>query len=562
MDFVANSLARAKGFETLGIEPEPELTGKTIYRHVVLAGEEMLVKTIGTKIKFLDTQNNTWYPTTTDTFTADLYWTFDTFNGFLYGNNGVDGWVFWNASGKSNVVGTVSIGATTIDLTTGTGGRFGTSGTVMVQGVQITYGGRTGDQLTSVSGVTAEIPDGATIIRELDATTYASLPLTSKMAFFKNRMYIIDKATPTIVRYSKLADATSPQTDLVNFTIAGSGTGDAGFDIAPEPIMDLITVINGNASSILAAFCKNGVIYAFNVTDSGSTTVSAFVPLRTMTVYPPHERLTTIVENDIALVDNFGHVRTLFYGDVNTPIQVQTISDLIEPSLEATVFTQGQMHYHKRILYVLGATNDAVSPNIVFYRDSSYQAWGAYGHWDVIDLDTYMDTPVGLSTVTGNAYTLNVGYNADGEQYYSEVVTGSIDLGFPLRYKSMLIVRAAGYITNNCKAYIDFFKDNQEVPTTFLISGNNTQIVEEQTNVAVGTVVFGNGVQGGGLPNGTDRKEFVCEMVFNEDDPFLQMRIRIRIDDKDVDFEMNDMVVEGKLEGNNLFETQKVLTRS
>lgn len=562
MDFVANSLARAKGFVTLGIEPEPTLTGKTIYRHVVLAGEEMLVKTIGTKIKFLDTQNNTWYPATATTFTADTYWTFDSFNGYLYGNNGEDDWIFWKASGKSTVDGVVSIGATTIDVASGTGGRFSASGTVMVRGVQITYTGVSTDQLTGVSGVTAEIPDGATIIQEMDGTTYSSIAKTNKIVFFKNRLYIIDKDTPTIVRHSKLADATNPETDLVNFAIAGSGTGDGGFGIAPEPITDMIVLINGNQSSVLACFCKDGNAYAFNVTDAGSTTVNAFIPLRTMTSYPPNTRLTTTVENDIAIVDNFGHVRTLFFGDVNTPLQVKTISELIEPSLEASVFTQGQMHYHKRILYVLGATTDAVFPDIVFYRDSNYQAWGAYGHWDVIDMDTYNDTVVGLSTVTGNAYTLNTGYNANDEQYYSEAVTGDLDLGQPLIYKSLIQVRIAGFITDNCETFIDFFKDGTESPTTFLISGNNTRIVQPLNNVAVGTVVFGKGVLGGGLPNGVNRKEFVAEMLFNNDDPFLKIVIRFRIDDKDVDFEVNDMLLIGKLEGSNLFLTQKIITRS
>lgn len=561
MDFVANSLARAKGYEVLGTEPEDTLTGKSIYRHIVLAGEEMLVKTIGTKIKYLDTQNDTWYPATATTFTADLYWTFRSFNGYLYGNNGVDDWIFWRASAKSTLDGAITIGATTIDLASGTGGRFPTSGTVMIRGMQVTFGGRTGDQLTSVSGVTADMPDGATVILELDGTTYTTIAKTNKIAFFKNRLYLIDKATPTIVRHSKLADATNPETDLVNFAIAGSGTGDGGFGITPEPIADMIVLINGNQSSVLACFCEDGNVYAFDVTDSGSTTVNAFIPMRTMTSYPANARMTTVVENDIAIVDNNGHVRTLFFGDVNTPLQVQTISDLIEPNLEASVFTQGQMHYQKRKLYVLGATDTAVSPDIVYYRDSQYQAWGAYGHWDVIDIDTYEDNLVGLSTVTGNAYTLNTGYNANGEQYYSEAVSGDLDFGQPLNYKSLIEVRIAGFITDNCPAYIDFFKDGSESPSTFLISGNNTEIIDPLNNVAVGTVVFGRGVSGGGLPNGVNRKEFLARILFNEDDPFLKLVYRLRIDDKDVDFEVNDMLLIGKLEGKNLFETQRTITQ-
>lgn len=562
MDFVANSLARSKGYTVLGTEEDTDLIGRNIYTHIVLAGQQVLTKTIGTVIKYLDTQNDTWYPITASTFTADLFWTFASFNGTLYGNNGVDNWIFWSGSARSTVDGTVSIGATTIDLATGEGGRFPSSGTVMIQGQQVTFGGRSGDQLTTVSGVTAEIPDGATVILEADASTYSGLAQTDKMVFFKNRLYIIDKDTPTIVRHSKLADNTSPETDLVNFTVAGSGTGDAGFGIAPDAITDMRVIINGNQSSVLACFCKDGNVYAFNVTDSASTTTNAFIPLRTMTSYPPTQRLSTIVENDIAIVDNYGHVRTLFYGDVNTPIQVQTISEQIEPSLEATDFALGKAHYHRRLLYALGKVGESDVPNFVYYRDSNYQAWGGIGHWDVYDITTYNDTLVGLSTVTGNAYTLDTGYNANEGTYYSEAVTGDIDLGNPLVMKSMIQIRAAGFITDNCTAYIDVFKDNSETPTTFEISGNNTNIVDAQTNVAIGTVVFGKGVYGGGLPGGVSRKEFIAVLEFNEDAPWFNMKIRIRIDDQDVDFEINDLLVEGKLEGKNLYKTQRIITRS
>ena len=48
MDFVANSLQRAKGYESFGIEPDNTLSGKTLYKHSILAGQDVLVKTIGT----------------------------------------------------------------------------------------------------------------------------------------------------------------------------------------------------------------------------------------------------------------------------------------------------------------------------------------------------------------------------------------------------------------------------------------------------------------------------------------------------------------------------------
>lgn len=556
MDFSANSLRRSQGYTLYGTEPNSDYLGKSIYTHTILTGQELMIKTIGNTIKFLDTVDNTWYKLTDATFTANLRWSFATFNSYLYGNNGTDSWIFWKGSTLTTIVNAITAVSTTIDLTTGKGVFYPNSGTVMIQDEAITYTGKTDDQLTGCT-ITANHPAGSTVLLKLDSTTYSSLQKAKQIAFFKNRMYMIDSETPTIIRHSKLADNTNPETDLLNFTIAGSGAGDAGFGIAPNQIIALQPTINGNSSAILASFCKDGIIYAFDVTDTASTTVNVYIPLRTMTTYPISKEMVAIVENDTIMTDQFGHIRTLGYGDVNTPLQVQTISTKIEPSLEIMDFTEGQAIYDKRKKYISG--KDTNGNIFTFYHDSNYNAWGAYSHWDCLAFTRYNGKLYGLSSTSGNVYELNSGYDANGGNYYSEATTKDIDFNLPLRLKTLLKLRMSGVITNNAVVYFDVFFDNSENPVTFTIRGDNNDIIGLEPNVSSGTIVFGNGVFGGGLPSGVNRKEFNAELRFKTIVPFNKVSFKIRIDDSNVDFEMNDLIAFGKILDVNQWLTAKII---
>jgi len=90
------------------------------------------------------------------------------------------------------------------------------------------------------------------------------------------------------------------------------------------------------------------------------------------------------------------------------------------------------------------------------------------------------------------------------------------------------------------------------------IAGNNTNIVGSLPNVAVGSVVFGRGVVGGGLPNGVNRREFFAELLVNDLTPFLTCDVHCVIDDKNVDFETEEMIIFGDI-NTHIWKDNKVL---
>ena len=560
-DFDANSLRRAKGYTKFGTESETTLTGKTLYTHNILSGIDIVIKTIGTKLKFYDSVDDAWYTFSNTTWTADLKWSFSTFNSYLYGNNGTDQWVVWQGSAYSHLNGAILAGATTIDLTTNEGGRFPASGTIHIQDDVITYSGRTTDQLTGVSGVAVDHPSGSTVVLNAVATAIDVVKEgKNTIAFYKNRNFYIDGTNPRKIVHSKLADNSSPETDISNFTVLGSGAGDAGFAFAPAEMIAIKKFVNGNNSSILAVFCKDGSVYSFSVTDGASTTTSTFVDIRTMNSYPKNSSMVSVAENDLAMVDQFGYIRTLNYGDTNTPLTVQTISSSIEPSLEATFWEDSAIFYFKRKLWVAGSTIDGGNNDIFYFHDGNYNSWGAYSHWDVIDFEKYNDDMIGLSAVSGDVWKLHDSYSVylddvdDNYEasYYSEAVSKEFNFGLPHQQKQVLKLRADGFISSNSDVYLDVYTDGSLL-NSFLINGDNTTILGTIPNVACGSIVFGTGVFGGGLPSGTTRKEFYAEILFPDVFNFLKIQFKIRMDGKNIDFELTNLTIFAKLLGIELW---------
>jgi hypothetical protein len=170
-DFDANTLRSTKGYTKLGTEVDVSIIGKTLYKHEILTGTDVLIKTIGTYVKFYDEVDEQWYKITDATFTANLRWAFTSFNGYLYGNNGTDSWIFWNGGARSTLASQILAGATTIDLATGHGARFSATGDIMIQDEKISYTGVTGDQLTGVTGVLTNHDAGSTVIQKLNSSS-------------------------------------------------------------------------------------------------------------------------------------------------------------------------------------------------------------------------------------------------------------------------------------------------------------------------------------------------------------------------------------------------------
>lgn len=548
VDLVGSSINKAKGYISVGTEADIADVGYTLYNHRILSSTEVLVKTIGTTIKFLDTVTDSWLKITSATLTAGKRWFFASFNGYLYGGNGTDNFTRWRASARSTLNGAILAGAATIDLAAGTGARFPNTGAGMIEGDTFAWTGRTSDQLTGVTGVTSGHASGSTVIMEADTSTYSSNPKGSVGIFFANRLFVRDDANPNFYYFSKLADNTNPEDDLANFTIAGSGAGDAGFMIFPAPVLGARVFITGGNTAAHVVACADGITYIVSVTDSGSTTVGAFTPFKVLGSDLVSKRAIATTENDMILVDGYGNMRVVGYGEQSTTVKTSRLSDVIIPTLETIDFSEGAAEYLNRQLYTVGRQNSSSANNFAVVRNTDPPGFTFYDHWHVNDLVEHENALYGLSSVDGNVYKLNTGFNADGGALLARYPVAALDHGAPLRLKMLYKIRIAGYITNNCQLYLKAYLDENTTPTsTWLISGSDTNITSALDNVAVGTVTFGTGVVGGSLPSGVLRKKFLATLVLQDFELYYLLNLLFENNQADVDFAIDKMVLYGRV---------------
>lgn len=559
VDFFGTSIKRALGFEDFGTEPDSTDVGKTLFNHRILSDIEVLVKTIGTKVKFYDAVTGTFYPISSSTFTNLKRWWFATFNGYLYGGNGTDNFVRWRASAWSTLNGAISSGATTIDLATGEGARFPNSGSGLIEGDTFSWTGRSTDQLTGVSGVGSNHASGSRVIMEMDSSTYSSNPKGSVGLFFRNRIFVRDDANRNFWYFSKLADNTNPEDDLANFTIAGSGSGDAGFIILPAPIIGAKVFITGGNEPVQVVFCADGISYSITVSDAGGATVGAAVPFKVLGNDLASAEMIAVTENDLVVIDNKGNMRGLGYGEQSTTLKTIRLSDNIYPSMETFNFDDGVLRYFNRTVYAIGKQNDSATNNLTVVKETNPDSFGFYDHWLVNDLCEFQNELYGLSAINGKVYKMNTGYNADGGVYTTSFPYLQDDFGAPLVLKQLNMIRIFGYITTNGELQFKLFLDETETPFTFTISGSNTDIVTSLPNVAVGTVVFGQGVLGGALPGSVQRRSFRATLLVRDIPYFYLAQLLVTNTQKDVDFAVNECLLFADVAAEELDFTDKYL---
>jgi len=569
VDFTARTIRKAKGFTVLGTDADYASVGWKLWNHRVLSSDEILVKSIGTKLKFYDETADTWYLLTDAALTTGKRWWFASFNGYLYGGNDTDNFMRWRGSSWSTLVNPITSGSTTIDLAVGTGSRYAASGSGMVEDDTFAWTGRTTDQLTGVSGLSGNHAAGVRVIEKANTSTYTGNPKGSQGAFFKNRIYVRDDASPNFIYFSKLADNTNPQDDLANFTIAGSGAGDAGFIITPAPVQFLRPFITGGNESVLVAVCADGIAYAISVTDTGGATVGLATIFKVLGSDSAGEDVCAETENTLTFMDSFGTIRSLGYTEANTTLNTTRESDIIEPTLKPALidFSQGTAKYYNRRSFFLGRQNGATTNNFTIVKDTNPKAFAFYDHWNLNSLVEWKNNLVGLSSLNGNVMKLFDGYNCEfvkgGTTYpvQMQYPMPKLDFGAPMVFKELQKIRMQGRISYGCTLKFDIYFDGI-LKFRFVLNGSDTNIVDELTGVAFGVVVYARMPTLGGGTAGSDTilNDFTAELCPSTLGYFWTCQCVVTNNQKDVDVELDKILFFSKQASADVFPPARHLT--
>lgn len=170
-------------------------------------------------IVYCDPVLKTAYRVGTVALTTGYNVNFMEFEGQIHYANGVD------APGRiatSTLPSDVTAGATEVDLKPGTGPRFPASGTGYCEGDTFTWGGKTSDQLTTVSGI-LDHDSGAVVVYP---TTFSPATVTtpSILAQWYFCLHVAGApAKPRLLEFSKFAIASAPER-FYDFSASTAGT--------------------------------------------------------------------------------------------------------------------------------------------------------------------------------------------------------------------------------------------------------------------------------------------------------------------------------------------------
>lgn len=571
VDFTARTIRKAKGYTVLGMDADAVGNiGFKAFNLRVLSTDEILIKTIGTKIKFYDETADVWYSLTDATFTANKRWWFASFNGYLYGGNDTDIFIRWRGSSWSTLATAVTAASTSIVLAAGTGSRYAATGSGMIEDDTFTWTGVSTDTLTGVTGLSSNHAIGARVIEKLDSTTYSANPKGSLGAFYKNRIYTRSDASANFLYFSKLADNTDPQGDLANFTIAGSGSGDAGFIIFPAALQTLRTFISGDNTPVLVAICADGIAYAASVTDTGGATVGLATVFKVLGADAAGDDTIAETENTLLFADSFGTLRAMGYTEANTTLQTTRESDIIAPTILPSLidFSAGTAKYFDRRAFFIGKQSGATINNFTVVKDTNPKAYAFYNHWNFNCLVEWKNNLYGLSSLNGNMMKLFDGLSVEllkgGTTYpiYSSYPTGEFDFGVPLIFKELQKIRLQGLISNGCELTYDVYFDGV-LKFSFVINGNDTDIVDVLSGVSFGHVVYARAPTfGGGSTGGTLLQSFTAELCPSTLGYFWTLQVVVTNNQKDVDFELDKMLFFSKQALPDIFPPARIITPS
>lgn len=565
IQFIGKSIGKAPGFTVFGTESEA-ITGFTLYNHKLpVDRDQVMVKTVNDRIKFYDETTATWQLLSDATFTVGERWSFWSFNGYMYGTSPNYGFIRWKGSAWGKTSTPILAGASSIPLGTGEGARFSASGNGIIEGDTFSWSGVSTDTLTGVTGLVSNHAAGVRTITALDPSTYSGNPKGTDGEFFKNRSFVVQSASPNIISFSKLADNTNPQDDIADFTIAGSGAGDAGFIVAPGNVTAIIRFIASDNNTILVALVDDGVVYNVNVLDTGGATVGTMLPIKEITASLVANKAVVALENELICIDDLNDMRSISYSsETNSVLRTTRLSDQIQPSLADIDFSSdGVLVYAQRKVIALGKQHDASVNNFALIKDTNPDAFCFYDHWAFNGIVKNKTDFYGLSSVNANVYKLFDGLNAGGDDLIitSQYPTRQMNFGSPLILKQLRHIRVSGFMTTNCILKFRIFLDGMVVPIEeFILAGDNTDIVSAITGVSWGEVVWGSSIWGGGSAGGVQLKRFYATLSLSNLQNFYTAQVLIVNEQADVDFRMDKMMFFAELEQPELDNTNRYIS--
>lgn len=456
-------------------------------------GTEWLLKKCDTKLKIYDSVNNVYSVIKTGLTAGDRLGSqyYDTVIYFL---SKVDTHFTVDLTKITRLNGAlVGADATiTVDSTA----AFDASGTVMINGAVVTYTGKTATEFTGCTGSVATPDNYLAVAPTTDLTAVSGIVKGNISAIFAGRLWIAS-GTTSVIFASKLLE-------FDNFTVVGSGTGDA-IELTIESKVNALKSFYDDQNNLrLMAFAANNVIYAINVDDNEDLS-STIVPKQVFkeNVTALNQFSTVVGYNDLYHVDLDNQIKTLGQTYASQGVN-KVYSDNISEN-HSTLFKESYdfsssrgVMFNNEYWNICTEGDSTVNNRAVIYNIKN-KAWRRRTDINANDIKVYNNKIIFSDAATNNVYIMDGSSSIDGYPIRFKYCTLDMD-EYPLRFERIRSLRVSGFISENCTTTVNIYRDfGTSLIGSFTLDGSNSDIVGVSMDAegVFGSVIFGDEVWGG-----------------------------------------------------------------
>ena len=502
--------------------------------HVVMRrdGTQVALRTRGTNLEYYSSSTGEWetlYTGFTSGYTTGFANYVTSTTDAVYIGNGTDTTRKWNTA-VTTASAAFTTASTTITVASTTG--FDASGTLICEGDEITYTGKTSTTFTGCASIASNQASGVSIAQVTSAVS--AIEKGNIMIVKDWRLSVAGSPTkgPTLT----LATINSPE----NFTENSPRlVGDADIEDFPE---------GGGKITGLADFDKWWVIFkedtirlfTLQLNEGAAATVSAEYPITKGIITAPGIGAVTHkgiigADNDIFYVSRTGGLRSLSnVASEQSQTRIIDWFDPIRPTVKDYDFTSAATaFYDKKILVACKSSSDSSYNDTVIVLDLRTKGLGIYRGWNVscwfiLNGELYFG-----SSIEPNTYKAFDGY-VDVSRTIEVPVdaiwrTKRFNFGYPAHQKEIDYIYVEGLISQPTEidVTIRYDEDGSRSEVTKTISGTGSYVTETPVN-ALGINELGIEPLAGTTSDASDLNKFRVYLTLPADASLFNMDIIFR----------------------------------
>jgi len=532
VDFSASgSVKKTWGYEELGSDSED-----AINRRLIIVpdrqGVQYLIKKCGTKLKIYDAVLDRYDTILTGLTNGDTP-VCEYFDATAYVMSAVDSAYKLDLYKNTRLTAAVLAAASTVDVDDTT--NFAASGTFWLNSTLVTYTGKTGTSFTGCTDTPAAEDNSFVFSPAVNVGGANEIPKGIVTAQYAGRLFVANGST---IYGSKL-------NDLDNFTVSGSGTGDAIQKTVESKVNALKTFYDDQNNLRLLSFTADNKIYVHDVLDDSDLSATIMTSSMFKDNVTAVNQLSTLVgPNNLYHVDFRNQLRSLGQTYASRGVN-KVYSDSMSKFHENLFKNYYNFDDARAVIYgneywMITREGDGDVNNRLIIFDFEAGNWRKRTGINANDIAVFNDDIIFADATRNKIFRFSESLMADDdESIYFKYSTPDLDME-KLRFERLRRVRLAGFISKNCEATISIYTDfATKTLATFTLRGDNTDITGTvlSKDGKFGGMVFGDQIIGG-ESDGLDIRFFIADLELKDLPDLENFRIVLENDQSNVYFEV------------------------